>query len=95
MVNRQISEIATEIKSNWKNAPKGAREYIKMMLYVDHIDDNYLDDYETGLNRLPSYFGHSDARSIVTNVLGWIEHNWRGEKARKIKTELETILKER
>tara|TARA_R100001015_G_C4624830_1_gene183119 strand:+ start:991 stop:1281 length:291 start_codon:yes stop_codon:yes gene_type:complete len=95
MTSRQIREIAADIQSNWKYAPKDARHSIEIMLHVDHIEDDYRDDYETGLNRLPSYLGCDDARSIVTSVLNWIKHNWRGEKAKAIKAELETILKEK
>ena len=99
MTSRQIREIAVDIQSNWKYAPKDARHCIEIMLHVDHIDDDYQDDFEAGLNmkdpdliKLPSYFGYNNARSVVTSVLGWIEHNWRGEKAREIKAELKAMV---
>ena len=51
---RKISEIASEIKMDWKNVNFAAKPYLDAMLSIDTIQDKY-------------YF--DDARSIITYFL--------------------------
>ena len=51
---RKISEIASEIKMDWKKVNFAARPYLDAMLSLESIEDKY-------------YF--DDARSIVTYFL--------------------------
>ena len=74
---RKISEIASEIKMDWKKVNFAARPYLDAMLSLESIEDKY-------------YF--DDARSIVTYFL-CNASSWRGEKAKKIKAELKGMLK--
>ena len=74
---RKISEIASEIKMDWKKVNFAARPYLDAMLSIDTIQDKY-------------YF--DDARSIITYFL-CNASSWRGEKARQIKAELKGMLK--
>lgn len=74
---RKISEIASEIKMDWKNVNFAAKPYLDAMLSIDTIQDKY-------------YF--DDARSIITYFL-CNASSWRGEKARAIKAELKGMLK--
>lgn len=73
---RKISEIASEIKMDWKKVNFAARPYLDAMLSIDTIQDKY-------------YF--EDARSIVTYFL-CNASSWRGEKAKAIKAELKGML---
>ena len=74
---RKISEIASEIKMDWKKVNFAAKPYLDAMLSIDTIQDKY-------------YF--DDARSIITYFL-CNASSWRGEKARQIKAELKGMLK--
>lgn len=74
---RKISEIASEIKMDWKKVNFAAKPYLDAMLSIDTIQDKY-------------YF--EDARSIVTYFL-CNASSWRGEKAKAIKAELKGMLK--
>ena len=69
---RPISEIASEIKNDWKNVYFGAVPYLEAMFYLNTINDT---------------FGMDDARSIILYFLSNAT-TWRGEKAREIKKEL-------
>lgn len=73
---RKISEIASEIKMDWKKVNFAARPYLDAMLSLESIEDKY-------------YF--DDARSIVTYFL-CNASSWRGEKAKAIKAELKGML---
>lgn len=73
---RKISEIASEIKMDWKKVNFAARPYLDAMCQLDSVTDKY-------------YF--DDARSIVTHFL-CNASSWRGEKARQIKAELKGML---
>lgn len=74
---RKISEIAIEIKMDWKKVNFAAKPYLDAMLSLKTIEDKY-------------YF--DDARSIVTYFL-CNASSWRGEKAKAIKAELKGMLK--
>ena len=91
MQNRQINEIAAEIKSDWKKVNYFARPYLDAMLYINSIDENYKNDGENNLNRIPYILGHDDAKSIVTNFIK-SSSDWRGENARRIKKELKDMM---
>jgi|TARA_R110002012_G_scaffold265956_1_gene449433 hypothetical protein len=91
MENRKINEIANEIKSDWKKVNYFSRPYLNVMLYIDSIDEDYKNDGENGLYRIPYLLGHNDAKSIVTNFLV-SANDWHGENARRIKKELKEMI---
>jgi hypothetical protein len=74
---RTIKQIAIEIKQVWKNMYFGAVPYVNAMLRLETINDTY---------------GFDDARSIINYFLSNAQ-TWRGEDAKRIKTELKTLLK--
>lgn len=74
---RKISEIASEIKMDWKKVNFAAKPYLDAMFSLKSIEDKY-------------YF--DDARSIITYFL-CNASSWRGEKAKEIKAELKGMLK--
>ena len=74
---RSLSEIAAEIRSDWKNVNFGAVPYLDAMRSLDSINDNY---------------GMDDARSIVLYFLSNAT-SWRGETAKRIKAELKAMQK--
>ena len=75
--NRSLYEIASEIRKDWHNVYFGAVPYLNAMLALDSITDKY--GYDTG-------------KSIVTYFLANASA-WRGETARKIKKELNEMIK--
>ena len=76
MQNRQINEIAAEIKSDWKKVNFGAVHYLDAMQSINSINENY---------------GLDSAKSIVTYFLSNAT-TWRGENARRIKKELKDMM---
>jgi hypothetical protein len=74
---RTISAIATEIKEVWKNVYFGAVPYLNAMLRLETVND---------------YYGADSARDIVNYFLSNATY-WRGEDARRIKKELNELLK--
>lgn len=74
---RTISEITKEIKADWKKPYFGAVPYIQAMQSIGTIDEMY---------------GWERADSIVRYFLGNAT-TWRGETARRIKSELKGMLK--
>ena len=74
---RSLSEIAFEIRKDWKPVYFGAVPYLDAMSTLDSIEDNYI--MESG-------------KSIVAYFLS-NAGTWRGEKAREIKKELNAMLK--
>lgn len=74
---RSLSEIAREIKADWKNVYFGAVPYLQAMQSLDSINDNY---------------GQDDAASIVIYFLSNAT-TWRGETAKRIKAELKAMTK--
>ena len=77
MQNRQINEIAAEIKSDWKKVYFGAVPYLDAMQSINSINENY---------------GLDSAKSVVTYFLA-NAGTWRGETARRIKKELWKMLR--
>lgn len=76
MQNRQINEIAAEIKSDWKKVNFGAVPYLEAMQSINSIDENY---------------GLDNAKTIVIYFLSNAT-TWRGENARRIKKELKDMI---
>ena len=76
-MSRPIHEIAAEIVADWSpNIWFGAEPYVRAMLELDSIDDNYDED---------------SARTVVSYFLGNAK-TWRGETARRVKAELRALL---
>ena len=75
---RPISEIAREIKSDWKKPYFGAVPYLQAMMSLNSIDDEF--------------YGFDDAKSIVLYFLS-NAGTWRGETAKRIKAELKAMTK--
>lgn len=74
---RSLSAIAEEINRDWKKVYFGAVPYLRAMLQLDSIHDNY---------------GNDDAKGIVMYFLGNAAA-WRGPVARRIKGELKAMCK--
>ena len=75
---RSISIIAREIKDDWKNVPACAMAYLGPMHHLNKIDGMY---YADTASSVVAYF--------LSNASGW-----RGETARRVKKELNDMLKE-
>jgi hypothetical protein len=76
---RPLYKIAAEIKSDWKKVYFGAVPYLEAMFSLDKITDNYGAD--SGVS-VVSYF--------LANAQGW-----KGDVARRVKKELNNMLKKR
>lgn len=74
---RPLYTIAREIRADWKKVSPYAAPYLSAMSYLNSVDDNYI--MESG-------------RSIVSYFLA-NAGSWRGETAKRIKTELKAMLK--
>ena len=77
MKHKPINQIAREIVKSWKKPYFGAIPYIKAMLTLDQVTD---------------YYGMDTGESIVRYFLGNAQ-TWRGEDARRIKKQLNEIIK--
>lgn len=76
---RPLYEIAKEIRNDWGSKIYfGAKPYLGVMLTIDKITDRYMCD---------------DAKTIVRYFLA-NACSWRGENARRIKKELNEMLKD-
>jgi hypothetical protein len=73
---RPLSNIAHDIKRDWKNVHYAARPYLACMLDMDSIEGQYF---------------HDTGRSIVRYFLA-NAGSWRGPMAQKIKLELRGML---
>lgn len=76
IVTRPLSEIASEIRKDWKNVFYGAKPYLDAMSSLSSVNDNY---------------GWDSGRMIVNYFLANAS-TWRGEKAREIKKELKKMV---
>ena len=76
---RSLSEIAAEIRKEWYPVNYAAKPYLDAMRQLDKITDDY---YADSGESVVIYF-LSNARS------------WKGEAARRIKAELNGMLKKR
>ena len=74
---RPLSEIALEIRRDWKNVYFGAIPYLDAMSQLTSIDDDYYAD---------------SAVSVVLYFLA-NANTWRGETARRVKAELKALTK--
>lgn len=75
--HRPLSVIAVEIRKDWGSKIYfGAKPYLQAMAMLDSIDDRY--DYDSG-------------RSVVNYFLANAQ-TWRGDVARRIKSELKSML---
>lgn len=74
---RPLSVIAAEIRRDWKNVYFGAVPYLSAMGALNDINDNYMQD---------------SARTVVIYFLGNAK-TWRGETAKRVKAELNAMLK--
>ena len=74
---RPIHEIAAEIKYTWKAPYFGAKPYLDAMFYLNAPNDKY---------------GMDSAKSIILYFLSNAT-NWRGEDAKRIKSELKNLIK--
>jgi hypothetical protein len=74
---RTLREIAKEIKSDWVRPACNAVPYLNAMAVMNSMDDNYFGD---------------DGRSIVLYFLANAS-TWRGEVARRVKKELNQMVK--
>ena len=72
---RPLFEIAKEINTDWKNVYFGAVPYLNAMYSLNSVHDMY---------------GMDTAKSIIIYFLSNAT-SWRGETARKVKSELKTI----
>ena len=74
---RPLYAIAREIRKDWKKVSPYAAPYLQAMSYLNSVDDNYILD---------------SGRSIVSYFLA-NAGSWRGETAKRIKTELKAMVK--
>lgn len=74
---RSIKDIAQEIQLDWTNVYFGASPYLEAMHSLNKVTDNY---------------GQDGADSIVLYFLSNAS-SWKGDNARRIKTELKNMLK--
>ena len=76
-MSRPINTIAREISRDWPTPYFGAVPYLEAMHSLDSIKDKY---------------GYDDAKSIVLYFLSNAT-TWRGDVARRVKTELKALCK--
>ncbi len=78
---RHLHEIAGEIQADWSKQGKGvnyaAKPYLEAMATLHSIEDDYLAD---------------SGRSVVAYFLANAS-SWRGETAKRVKAELNKMLK--
>ncbi len=74
---RPLHVIAREIKLDWKNVNYGAKPYLDVLLYSDKVTDSV---------------GCENAKTQVLYFLSNAS-TWRGETAKRIKAELNKMIK--
>ena len=72
---RSLSEIAREIRKDWKQVNYAAKPYLDAMSDMDSINDNY---------------GYDSGKSVVLYFLN-NAGSWRGEVAKRVKAELKAM----
>ena len=77
METRNLNVIAQEINADWEKIYFGAVPYLEAMSTLDTIEDNYFMDS-----------GYSIVAYFLANA-----GTWRGEVARRVKKELNKMLK--
>lgn len=73
--NRPLYIIAQDIKSNWHNINYAAKPYLEALYSLNTINDKY---------------GYDDARSVILYFLCNAK-SWRGDNAKRIKSELKSL----
>ena len=73
---RNLSEIAREIRADWKKVYFGAEPYLEAMSCINSPEDPYYAD---------------NGKTIVLYFLSNASA-WRGETAKRIKSELKSII---
>lgn len=76
IIHRPLQDIALEITNDWKKPYYGAIPYLEAM---------------HSLHNIRSMYYHDSARSVVLYFLA-NANSWKGETARRIKKELNTIV---
>lgn len=74
---RKISEIAADIRANWKNVNYAAKPYLDAMSTLDSVEDKYI---------------HDSGKSVVLYFLS-NAGSFRGEAAKQLKAELREMVK--
>lgn len=77
MTVRSLSEIANEVRKDWKKVYFGAVPYLSAMADLDKVTDMY------GADR-----GDMIVRYFLSNATGW-----KGEVAKRVKAELKAMVK--
>lgn len=77
MSHRPLSNIARDIRRDWKSVNFAAKPYLAAMLEIDQIADRYMYD---------------DGKTIVNYFLANAQ-TWRGPVAKIIKAELKGLAK--
>jgi len=74
---RNLNEIAREIKKDWGTKINfGAKPYLEAMFCLSSVNENY---------------GHDSGKSIVLYFLSNAS-SWRGDVAKRVKTELKLMV---
>ena len=76
-MKRPIYQIAEEIRADWKPVSPYAKPYLDAMFSLNDISDDYIAD---------------SGKSVVLYFLSNAS-TWRGETARRIKSELKILVK--
>jgi hypothetical protein len=77
LTTRPLHVIASEIRQDWKKVYFGAMPYLDAMKSLDKVSDSY---------------GYDSAKTIVLYFLSNAT-TWRGESAKRIKLELNNMIK--
>jgi hypothetical protein len=77
LTTRPLHVIASEIRQDWKKVYFGAMPYLDAMKSLDKVSDSY---------------GYDSAKTIVLYFLSNAT-TWRGESAKRIKLELNKMIK--
>ena len=77
MQHRPLSNIAHDIRRDWKNVNYAAKPYLAAMFELDQVTDQYM--YDSG-------------KSVVLYFLSNAS-TWRGPVAKVIKAELKSLVK--
>ena len=82
---RPLYEIAREIRSNWKRSVSGTELYFGAVPYLSAM---------SSLDKITDAYGCDSGKSIVAYFLANAS-TWRGETAKRVKLELNKMLKSR
>ena len=74
---RPLYIVAREIKADWKNVHYTAKPYLDAMVQMQNVNEA---------------FGYDTGKGIVLRFLGNAQ-TWRGDTARRIKAELNSMVK--